>query len=186
MFAGIQQLNGASWRGSHLRVERAKESFLERLNRERAARRSDGWAFKSRGVNVVNTEGSFVQSKGQRVSKEYTAVKTDSKDSKKRKECDTSDENCSPARKKSLQTSEEILQPESHLLSAKKEKKKKKNEVEEEILSSFKQFSSVWADSDNEDAQDRSLGAGRRGQPAKPGHGSHRETKATQVKDCYM
>lgn len=191
----IQQLHGSSWKGSRLRVEQAKESFLDRLKRERAARkqeendyfgRSDYLPRKSEAGSVADIERSRVQSIGQRVSREQTAVKTDTKHSEKRKECYASDENCSsPKKKKSLQTSEEILQTESHSHSARKEKKKKKNEAEEEMLSSFKQFSSVWADSDNENeaAQDGSFGEVRGGKSGKAGGDSHRGTKTSQDED---
>ncbi|MPC36177.1 Nucleolar protein 8 [Portunus trituberculatus] len=171
----IEQLNGVSWKGSYLRVEQAKESFLDRLNRERAARkgedntyfgRSDYLGIKRQIPNVINTEGSLVEFREQRFSKEH---------SKKRKEWNTSDENCLSPEKKSLQYSE-VLLPESHLVSGKKERKKKKNEVEAEILSSFKQFSSVWADSDNEN-EDAQGG----GKFAKPGQESQRGTKAIQA-----
>ncbi|XP_045104258.1 probable RNA-binding protein CG14230 isoform X2 [Portunus trituberculatus] len=171
----IEQLNGVSWKGSYLRVEQAKESFLDRLNRERAARkgedntyfgRSDYLGIKRQRPNVINTEGSLVEFREQRFSKEH---------SKKRKEWNTNDENCLSPEKKSLQYSE-VLLPESHLVSGKKERKKKKNEVEAEILSSFKQFSSVWADSDNEN-EDAQGG----GKFAKPGQESQRGTKAIQA-----
>lgn len=208
MFAGIQHLNGESWKGSHLRVEKAKESFLDRLNRERAAKKqeeekiypekSSNSAVNNPRLNVADTEGGLRHSKGHRVCPEQTH---DIKHSKKRKECNTSEENgLATRRNKSLHTNDENLETYSYSNSTRKEKKKKKNEVEEEILSSFKQFSSVWADSDNEndeertgfrDSHDESREEQQDGSAAfKPdklaSHKSHRGTQYTKVTNYFI
>lgn len=200
-------MNGASWKGSHLRVEKAKESFLDRLNRERANKKkeeektypekSNNLPVNSQRLNAADTEGGLRHSRRDRVhSEEQTSGINDTKHSKKRKEYKINEENgLAPRKNKSLHTGDEDLPTNSFSHSARKEKKKKKNEVEEEILSSFKQFSSVWADSDNEndaeatgfqgshdESREEQQGGNTAVKPDKlAGHRSHGGAQSTKV-----
>ncbi|KAG0695094.1 Nucleolar protein 8 [Chionoecetes opilio] len=166
----IQQLHGASWKGSHLRVEQAKENFLDRLKKERAAKKqeentfyekSNGSVVNSQRLNGVDTGGGLTHYKGHTVYTEQTSEVNDINYSKIRKECRTNEENrFTPRSNQILPASEQNSQKDSYSISSRKEKKKKNDEVEEEILSSFKQFSSVWADSDNENDEEAGAGGG--------------------------
>lgn len=154
----IQQLHGTSWKGSHLRVERAKESFLERLNRERAARQQGNKMYPERlnnnNLNTVPIVGETENSKEHQACPEKHVSKgSDSNQSKKRKDNNSLEKELSPRKKTSLHDTDKVSQTDARSDPSKREKKKKKHEVEEKMLSSFKKFSSVWADSDNENEE---------------------------------
>lgn len=164
-FTGIQHLNGTSWKGSHLRVERAKESFLERLNRERAARQQEEdktytEKLNNNTQNTVPNVGEREYSEKEDVSKKQISKVNDSKHSNKRKNYNTHDD-LSSKKNINLHSNDIVLQKNVHSDPPKRDKKKKKHEVEEKMLSSFKSFSSVWADSDNENDEEDVVKTGR-------------------------
>lgn len=137
-------------------MERAKESFLERLNRERAARQQG--EDKAHHVQLDNYTSNAVPQVGEteEYSKDCSAFSekqvcnvNDRKHSSKRKDCNTLERDLSRKNILTLHGNDQDSQVDTHLGHSKREKKKK-HEVEEKMMSSFKNFSSVWADSDNE------------------------------------
>lgn len=138
-------------------MERAKESFLERLNRERAARQQEDKAYPEKlnnnNLHTVPVVGGKENSKERQAFPETQVSKgSDSKHSKKRKD-NSLEKESSPRKQTSLFDNDKVSQTDARSDLSKREKKKKKHEVEEKILSSFKKFSSVWADSDNENEE---------------------------------
>lgn len=168
--AGMRHLNGASELGSQVRVEPAKESFLDRLKRERAShssyqpstpyhdkpRREQSHEFRRNERNYsLATED---------VPLEETRTGRKRKSVQFGEEVSQFEEEPAPYHDKKKRKSREEVSSEGNTECSKVEeeissspKKKNKNKVEEEILSSFKSFSSVWGDSDaEEDGEDTS------------------------------
>lgn len=169
---GIQQLNGTSWKGSHLRVERAKESFLERLNRERAARQQEEnkAGLERLNDNTPNTVSDVEETKEYfkehcAFSEKQSSKVSDSKHSNKRKDCNAHEN----WKNINLHSNDQVSHTDPHSVPSKREKKKKRDEVEEKMLSSFRNFSSVWADSDNENDEDCQAGHGKHNQEQQVG-----------------
>lgn len=147
-------------------MERAKESFLERLNRERAARQQEVQTYPGRlnsnNLNSVSVVGETKYHKEHHDFPEKQVRKmSDSKHLNKRKDYDTIEKDLSPRKSTSLFDNDKVSQTDAQSDPLKREKKKKKHEVEEKMLSSFKRFSSIWADSDNESDQEDVTQAGQ-------------------------
>lgn len=154
-FIGIQQLNGTSWKGSQLRVERAKESFLERLNRERAARQQGEHNTYHLRVDKEPDLEETEYSEGHNATSENQSSKVhDIEHSEKRKAYDDPKKDLFSNENTDVLNSDQVLHPDAHSVLSTCEKKKKDHRVEEKMLSSFKKFSSVWDDSDNENNEE--------------------------------
>ncbi|XP_042224789.1 probable RNA-binding protein CG14230 [Homarus americanus] len=175
----INHLNGASWQGSRLRVEIAKESFLDRLNRERAASQQQPPTHSEKidklpVVSTVKSPKAVKENDGEtdskRPQKDSEAEDNTHLDKKKKKKKEKSLNNgsiedetsvteyvgkmseSSREKKKKREREEESFETEPPAIA--EYKSKKKNKSEEKMMSSFKKFSSVWADSDSENTDD--------------------------------
>ncbi|CAL4106097.1 unnamed protein product, partial [Meganyctiphanes norvegica] len=216
----INSLNGHVWKGSRLKVERARESFMERLQRERAANNQNQLQNKQpqaiipRQVSVKATQieqsqisfkpqgSSQINQKGQ--GNKRPLINTEQKDTdgtvKKKKvyesssdssESDSSDDSSDEVRNgipmfrgaASLLLDNENERKENKFSSLNEKKYhnekdnfkfknkekfirqgdsglfkdsmvKSKDKVEEDLLSNFKSFSSVWGDTDDEGDDD--------------------------------
>ena len=137
-------MNGSSWQGSALRIEVAKESFLDRLKRERAKR------LEQQQPSQIQSDDTkkFEKLSGGDVakSKQYEVIPNEKKRIWENYAMDSG----------VLVGKSNYSEGAHPKTSDVKPKKKKKNDEEEKMMESFKSFSSVWADSDEEEGQEAS------------------------------
>ncbi|KAK3881132.1 hypothetical protein Pcinc_014421 [Petrolisthes cinctipes] len=178
----MRHFNGSSELGEQVRVEPAKESFLDRLKRERASqppyqpatrppdrpRKEQSYTFTADAPKLSekksNKEGKLsLTTKGvplevtrseKKKSVRYTEVSQDEEEAtpvpekkKKRSKEEGSSENSTEASPTFKEQCKPSINVEEEITSS----PKKKYTAEKEILSSFQNFSSVWADSDSEE-----------------------------------
>ncbi|XP_071541856.1 uncharacterized protein [Panulirus ornatus] len=161
----MRQLNGASWHGSFLRVEPAKESFLDRLKRERATmqqheKKQPSHDEKGGEIIIQKPPKDLEAERSDAVNKNQTNMKKKDKTSNESAHVEISlckdamhTSECQKEKRKKLKRKDSektCLTAENKLPVLLRSSSQKKNKVEEEMLSSFKSFSSVWADSDSE------------------------------------
>lgn len=141
----IMILNGSVWQGSSLRVEVAKESFLDRLKRERAERQ--GHKHISQNFSHYDSVQKSERHHGNKVetSKKEYKVFPNEKRKQRSFEMDPSNVYENFNMSKNDENDDEL----SH--AKRKAPRKTKNNKEEEMMASFKTFSSVWADSDEDE-----------------------------------
>ncbi|XP_045587539.1 uncharacterized protein [Procambarus clarkii] len=173
----IRQLNGCSWLGSQLRVEPAKESFLDRLSRERASIKQQQQESghkekidKSPAITFtkpvkkddsINVKRSLKDCEVENDASLEEGIKKKKKHKTSNRESNASEisvsEDAVPTvdaqeekRKKKRRSTDHSSAAEPEQSMSAKCKSKKKHKAEEEMMSSFKKFSSVWADSDDD------------------------------------
>lgn len=181
----MRQLNGTSWHGSCLRIEPAKESFLDRLKRERATIQQQPSHIEKMDTpastvtfpkTVEKKDSEIIIKRPQQDSEAENSAfvnKNQTKNIRKEKACH--DESAkvemsvfedavhtSEDQEKTNKRKQEKKSSEKKYLIADKElpfmiipASRKKDKAEEEMLSRFKSFSSVWADSDSENNEDK-------------------------------
>ncbi|KAK7069969.1 hypothetical protein SK128_004721 [Halocaridina rubra] len=133
----VSQLNGTFWFGSRIRVEVAKESFLDRLKRERSQQQQE----------IVKSPLSYRQQSPQKYSSDVYHDKR--KDSYEQHSFQV--ESRAPKNWASTLQESDFSKTDKYTSKQETQDTKRKDEAEEEMLTSFKAFSSVWADSDEED-----------------------------------
>lgn len=136
--AGVRQMNGSTWLGSQLRVEVAKESFLDRLKRERMEaqqeERNDLLSFSmANRYNREESRGKYDYNQGM---------------NEKRFNQNISQENLMLGKKRE-RPSEKTYQMQGDSFGTKSQPKKR-NATEETMMTSFKNYSSVWNDSEED------------------------------------
>lgn len=136
----VRQMNGSSWLGSQLRVEVAKESFLDRLKRERMEAQQE----------ERNDQSSF--SMPNRYNREESRVKYDYNQGRNEKRFDQNNrqENFNGGKKRE-RPSEETYEKQGDTFGTRSQPMKR-NATEETMMTSFKNYSSVWNDSEEEDS----------------------------------
>ncbi|XP_063595127.1 uncharacterized protein LOC134772039 [Penaeus indicus] len=134
----VTQMNGSSWLGSQLRVEVAKESFLDRLKRERMEAQQE----------ERNDPLSF--SMANKYSREESRGKYDYNQgmNEKRFNQNNCQENFNWGKKREKPT-EKTYQKQGDSFSTISQPKKR-NATEETMMTSFKNYSSVWNDSEED------------------------------------
>lgn len=174
----MRDLYGSSVLGSQVRVEPAKESFLDRLQRERASQSpyqpypvGPDRPWKEQSYNFTPSTPQLYKNRDRNEHKHFLTTGDEFLEEtgtwRKRKivhfaedESQFEEETTTLYNKKKSFREEDFSERNTESSYAGEEISsswKKKNKVEEEILSSFKSFSSVWGDSDaEEDGEDTS------------------------------
>ncbi|XP_064114666.1 probable RNA-binding protein CG14230 [Macrobrachium nipponense] len=142
----IKTLNGSVWQGSSLRVEVAKESFLDRLKRERAERQ--GHKHIAQNFSRNDSVKKFERHQGNKKEPNKKDYKVFPNEKRKQRNLAMDPNNIHESFKmsKSPDENDNELSP-----AKRKAPRKNKNYKEEEMMASFKTFSSVWADSDEDE-----------------------------------
>ncbi|XP_068225408.1 probable RNA-binding protein CG14230 [Palaemon carinicauda] len=140
----IRSLNGSMWQGSSMRVEVAKESFLDRLKREREERQGH----RHGGQNFSNRDGfrkpeRYRDSGMETQGKDYEVIPNEKRKLwQQRMDPSNSQENVKVS---------STPDGNDQLFAKRRATGKNRNEREEEMMASFKTFSSMWADTDEEE-----------------------------------
>ncbi|XP_042888824.1 probable RNA-binding protein CG14230 [Penaeus japonicus] len=136
----VRQMNGYSWHGSQLRVEVAKESFLDRLKRERMEAQQQDRSDHS-SVSMSNWNNGEENRRKFDFNQGMNAKKFDQNNSW---------ENFNRDKRREKPSDNGYMKYGDS--SGARSQPKKSNATEETMMTSFKKYSSVWNDSEEEDS----------------------------------
>lgn len=140
LITGVRQMNGYSWHGSQLRVEVAKESFLDRLKRERMEAQQQDRSDHS-SVSMSNWNNGEENRRKFDFNQGMNAKKFDQNNSW---------ENFNRDKRREKPSDNGYMKYGDS--SGARSQPKKSNATEETMMTSFKKYSSVWNDSEEEDS----------------------------------